>query len=580
MVNHVIKERLDLYKFPKTNYPHKGDAITIGDLHGNALKLIHFLLRHNVIQFKDTVADPRKAFEEFAFFYEHSRNLVAPCFKALEEIDFNQHVARTKKKIIDNNTAAFEEMLTIVLPEGLQSKEVREGLLGGASNRYDFFQYLPSIEGIVKTVIGSYATEQDKAISENLRENFRTIIRTHLAETEDIKPFGEKLAEFLPEIEQTFPEIVKKFKKLIDERTALMRHHNTFVTNREAAEIKLNHELAKLGEIVPIFNEFMNNLEVTDRSMLVRLIGDELADRGSNDYFTLRVLDLLHENGVQVHTNISNHSNEFVSAYENLNFTSPGVVIGKQQPSFLALKLFVDNGLISKDEVDKLIERSYKPTLRAIDYALSDTGITLYTHAPVGFALIRLIADGLGVQYNDSTKEALATTIDQINRTFAVVVAENRVHKLCDTRRISNLKDMTEQQIQEQPLVYLIWNRWNESKDTEEARPEIVNGYRCSYVHGHDDFTSRFEHVINLDTSCGKDDLQTEKRRVADAEAVLKSEPDSPLGLQAKKYLESIEERVLVSGYAPTAAQNLKQEVGSPRDLDASADDDSQLRGP
>jgi hypothetical protein len=49
MVNQVIKESVDLYSYPTAPHPPISEAITIGDLYGNTLKLAHFLLRHNII---------------------------------------------------------------------------------------------------------------------------------------------------------------------------------------------------------------------------------------------------------------------------------------------------------------------------------------------------------------------------------------------------------------------------------------------------------------------------------------------------------------------------------------------------
>lgn len=291
----------------------------------------------------------------------------------------------------------------------------------------------------------------------------------------------------------------------------------------------------------------MEKLEVSDNTTLVRLIGDEFADRGNNDYFTLRLLNFLHENGVRVHTTISNHSNEFISAYESKDFNSSGLIKPDQQTSFLALKSLVNRGLISKEEINVLIERSYKPTLKVVDYTLDEKGITLFTHAPVDFMLIKKIADKLGVNYSDATKESLATTIDEINKAFGDVVAEHRVHELCNKQEISEPKNMTNEEMTDMPLMCIIWNRWNATKDTEMARPATINGYSCTYVHGHDDYSSQFENIINLDTSCGKEPRLKEKERIDDATRVLTNEPHSPDVVNATKYLDSLQEKIFVS---------------------------------
>jgi hypothetical protein len=51
-------------------------------------------------------------------------------------------------------------------------------------------------------------------------------------------------------------------------------------------------------------------------SIGIRLIGDELCDRGSNDYLTLILLNQLHRNKVPVEIILSNHGIDFLEAWE------------------------------------------------------------------------------------------------------------------------------------------------------------------------------------------------------------------------------------------------------------------------
>lgn len=76
---------------------------------------------------------------------------------------------------------------------------------------------------------------------------------------------------------------------------------------------------------------------------------------------------------------------------------------------------------------------------------------------------------------------------------------------------------MSEQEQAAWPLVYLFWNRWNETKETETARPATHNGYTINYVHGHDGFQSILPHIYNLDTPSGKDPRKTEDQQIEQA---------------------------------------------------------------
>src|SRR5579883_2145455 len=54
LTNTIISTPADLEVYPKETkdtdcIPHANNEFTIGDLHGNALKLLHFLVRQNVI---------------------------------------------------------------------------------------------------------------------------------------------------------------------------------------------------------------------------------------------------------------------------------------------------------------------------------------------------------------------------------------------------------------------------------------------------------------------------------------------------------------------------------------------------
>ena len=67
----VICTKTDIYSFPSTLSPEEsGETITIGDLHGNAMKLTYFLFRHGVIAFKNSVENPAEAYEAFVDAYE------------------------------------------------------------------------------------------------------------------------------------------------------------------------------------------------------------------------------------------------------------------------------------------------------------------------------------------------------------------------------------------------------------------------------------------------------------------------------------------------------------------------------
>lgn len=414
MTGKLIEKQVDIYGYP-TEFEGNSGSITIGDLHGNAVKLVHFLLRHNILEFKQAV-DEKEAYKNFVTVYEEMGTIAAAINEAQSIINFESS----------------------------------------------------KITGYDKRIARHKVLEENKNKTEAEEQEFSKINLTNL---------------------QKFKTDANRIK--------------------EEAVTKKADLIPKLGPLVEKFEHFMEQLTVVDKKALVRLIGDELADRGSNDYFTLRVLSLLKSAGVAVHVTISNHSNEFITAYERLakkqGFIAKGDISNSQKMSFVGLKLLMDEKLVTEADVRKLVNDAYKPTLRVIDYELSDDGINLFSHAPVSFEMIKHVATKMKVAYADSSKEALAATIDKINTKFAQVVKENRVHEWCNSNNNELEADnMTAQQMQDYPLINLIWNRWTDAKDIAEARPANHNGYKIIYLHGHDDYQSKNTNVVNLDTNCGK----------------------------------------------------------------------------
>ncbi|MCE0721664.1 MULTISPECIES: Dot/Icm T4SS effector Wip [Legionella] len=422
MTNHLINKNVDIYKYP-SEFEHNLGSITLGDLHGNPIKLIHFLLRHQIIQFKDEVNDVEKAYQQFVTLYEQYGEIL--------------------QEYLENRTL-------------LQFTQIK---IENAKER---------IANLDKQLIETKETQQYQTLSQ-LRQ--QTLEKLHAAEDEQ-KKLNQKLSE---------PK-------------------------------------NKLADCVAQFNHFMAQLRVSDKQTIVRLLGDEVADRGNCDYFTLRILNLLHRNHCPLTILVSNHGSEFIYAYEQMiaghPFVPQGYIGDFQTPSFWGLKLLLDQEIVPHSDLIHLVNESYKPTLKILDYTISEKGITLFSHAPIRFDALQLMAKSLGVNYDDSTSEALATTIDQMNHQFQSHIESNTIHSLFHTDAILDRTNMSEQERAAWPLIYLFWNRWNEAKETETARPATHNGYTINYVHGHDGFQSTLAHIYNLDTLCGKDPRKTEEQKI------------------------------------------------------------------
>ncbi|KTD57690.1 Dot/Icm T4SS effector Wip [Legionella shakespearei] len=424
MVNRVISKTTNIYVYPSEQETHLG-SLTLGDLHGNAVKLLHFFFQYQIIQFKKEVTQPEKTYEEFVTLYESYGEI-------LEEYLENSTLLQLERTKITNAKERIENIKTqLSLEENKDSPQYQS-----------LFLLQQQIESRLET------SQECKKRLKQLRS-----------------------------------EIIKKVPPVLEQ-----------------------------------LNQFINKIAIKDREVLIRLIGDELADRGHCDYFTLRILDLFSQNHGRLAIIFSNHGYEFISAYEklakNLPFVPQKDIVDFQTTSFSGLKLLIKHGFITKNELVHLTNKSYKPALKLIDYTLDETGITLFSHAPMRFDHLELTARFLKVTYDDSTKEALAKTIDEINGQLEHYIHEDITHLLFHSDCIKDKTNMTEEERAMWPLIYLIWNRWDQAKETETARPASNNDYLITYVHGHDPFQSPKPHVHNLDTLCGKDSRKKEDEQI------------------------------------------------------------------
>lgn len=263
-------------------------------------------------------------------------------------------------------------------------------------------------------------------------------------------------------------------------------------------------------ELLAEFNALVAGMAIINHSTLIRLIGDELADRGNNDYFMLKILQKLVQGGAKIEVLLSNHGAEFIEAYER--YHERGCVFQitrldplRHAPSLMSLAHLIDQQLVSPNEVLDIVERVYKPSLKVISYSLAPLGdgITIYSHAGIGLQSIRALAQLFDVEYNEATSLELATTIELINRQFSHVVLHNNVHALYSSAEMRQGYQGTIQFSMDNALEFIMWNRAYNSLE----RPETIHGYPIDFVHGHDKERSH-NHIYGLDSNIGKSPYQ------------------------------------------------------------------------
>ena len=252
-------------------------------------------------------------------------------------------------------------------------------------------------------------------------------------------------------------------------------------------------------------------LQVKNKEILVRLIGDIVADRGKNDLYVLAILEKLRLEGVSVSTLVSNHDIELIFAYEA--YKKNGGILDRrleagvrydQKTSLLGLAESIGQGKVcSKERFEQFMENDYLPTLKLLDYSLSENDpkhITIFSHAPVDLEVIEYMSKKFGVSHRAKTVEALTQTIDEINRKFVACVRDGNVGLIYDDSKIGNSGYSI---LKENCVEYAIWNRTEDLN----AGSKAISADHISFVYGHTMGEShQRENVVKVDNVLGKVD--------------------------------------------------------------------------
>lgn len=250
-------------------------------------------------------------------------------------------------------------------------------------------------------------------------------------------------------------------------------------------------------EIIASYTKVIKNLCVNNTTKLVRLIGDDLCDRGQNDYFTLLVYKKLALLNQPFEILLSNHTIAFLEAI--INFHKKNVLITSHfadsiySTSLTNLNFLIKNSFIDSQELFNLVKEYYLPHVKLVSYSVFNTNnIILYTHAPVDLNIIKNIAAKLHLSFNDDSLENLVLSIDAINQAF-------QNYNICVPENLNQLNSIIKD---------IIWNR--DYKKLDWQKKHIDNNtntnYLIYYAYGHDKqpVQSIYNNAFGLDNNLGK----------------------------------------------------------------------------
>lgn len=251
------------------------------------------------------------------------------------------------------------------------------------------------------------------------------------------------------------------------------------------------------------FIKILNNCAI-NKGVKIRLLGDEFADRGSNDYFTLKIIERISQE-IQLEILCSNHGLDFLNFYETHFKELFFSIVRPPTQSLINLNLLIKKKLVTKSEIEKIITNHYLPHLKLLAYDVDEENkcIVLFSHAPIGLRTVEALAKDFNAKYD---KKNLPQTIDQINQAFNEICVKK---KMAESSKLMLAREEGVSAMRA-PLAYpflrTVWNRDYDAK--KDPLKKCLDEYSVIYVHGHDGagyVPSKYKrHVINLDNEFGK----------------------------------------------------------------------------
>jgi hypothetical protein len=272
----------------------------------------------------------------------------------------------------------------------------------------------------------------------------------------------------------------------------------------------------------------MQNLN-TDNKSRITYAGDMLADRHGHGRSILKLVSALSRQGSRFSILFSNHDLEAFFLEMGLKNTiscvpqtiTSSYSIYENDRAFAKaegdLELFADHDQLMRDYCAHIELLSYIISERKDDDGRLQQAISLLTHAPTAFCIIEKLAQCYNIPYRDYSVEALADTIDTINKVFRedLLLKDGSLNKAflkgLHSAFPANTFDIHGPMSKEKCIIYCAWNRKieDEKRDRPEAHVTSHLDRLHFYGHGHDNTPVSNPHVLITDNSCAKNDFRS-----------------------------------------------------------------------
>lgn len=270
----------------------------------------------------------------------------------------------------------------------------------------------------------------------------------------------------------------------------------------------IDHIRQNLGR----FTQILQQAGTGNGKLAVRLIGDELCDRGACDVFIKAALNVFAEKQIEFDELLSNHGVEALSKDPNSRRKFDGPKEQGQGLSGLTMDLLESEApdVIRANGLEHFMAQVYLPRLKLGAYIIqSKDNISLDFHAPIDRDDIRRQAAFLGLPYKDRTPRELAKTIDAINQRVNQYIREDRVDEIIDIHDHKGEDDLIKSLSREHnPINFAMWNRDVANLNRPPKRRFL--DYALGWRHGHtsEEYNNENQaHLVCVDSDFGRTGL-------------------------------------------------------------------------
>lgn len=278
---------------------------------------------------------------------------------------------------------------------------------------------------------------------------------------------------------------------------------------------------ALTSDDIKLYDQLIDTIKIKNNKFLT-LIGDEIADRGMNDYFILRMIERLNKLNCPLEILFSNHGfgglciafDELFSDTLHLPLKTEVLGTGEQASSYYGLSKILEICPEKLAHIREIYKKIYIPNLKLVSHSIDiyfENG-SFSGHAPAAKDLnefliqLKSTADYLKVKHDISSTQAISETIDRINAEF-----RNNLSKYIEEMQ-TEITHYREEGIQaaktQHPLLKWAWARAEQSP-SDANQNNTLHDVNYNLIHGHDGngISANPNFLVNKDNTLGKNDF-------------------------------------------------------------------------